>query len=185
LWTCRQRSDEPAGAYIEAKARLARRLGIDGGRIVVDGIIHGLRAETKKDVMMMRPQTVEDLLDAAEVSESSSKAAAPMTRTSDTALAAEIADMRSVITTIAAAMAERPAVAAIDAGNAGASTGPHPKTTTTATTSGGDNPVTIRCVLPDGVTAAQPGMTQPTGADRGAMGRYGRGCGRQGRWNNR
>ena len=68
----------------------------------------------------MRPQNVEDLIDAAEVSETSSRVLAPAARNNDTALAAEIADMRSVVTAIAAAMAECQAVAAVVTGNAGA-----------------------------------------------------------------
>ena len=54
FWQRRQGPDEPAGAYIETKARLARRLGMDDGSITVDGIIHGLRPEIKKDAMMQR-----------------------------------------------------------------------------------------------------------------------------------
>ena len=48
VWMQRQGPDEPAGAYIEVKARLAQRLGFDGSRIVVEGIIHGVRGELKK-----------------------------------------------------------------------------------------------------------------------------------------
>jgi len=98
---------ERAGAYVEAKARLARRLSFDGSCIVVEGIIHGLRAELKKDVMMMRPQTIEDLIDIAEVSESSYNATTPATKPSDSKLAADIADIRTVVTAIAANMPER------------------------------------------------------------------------------
>jgi len=68
-------------------ARLARRLGTDGGRIVIDGIIHGLRHDVKKDVMMMRPHTIED---AADVSEASSKASAPGPKPGDAAFATEL-----------------------------------------------------------------------------------------------
>ena len=97
FWQRRQGPDEPAGAYIEAKARLARRLGMDDDRITADVITPGLRPEIKKDVIMQRPPTIEDLLDVAEASEASNKAVAMATTAQDAELRAELADLRAAM----------------------------------------------------------------------------------------
>ena len=57
----RQGPDESAGRYIEDKARLARRMRINNEAFVLQGIIQGLRADVRRDVMLLQPASLEDL----------------------------------------------------------------------------------------------------------------------------
>ena len=59
--------------------------------------MHGFRPDVKKDVMIMQPTIIEELIDAAEISEASNHATATLTRTSDTAMATELADLRTAV----------------------------------------------------------------------------------------
>ena len=171
FWQRRQGPDEVAGAYIEAKARLARRLGMDDGRVTADVITHGLRPEIKKDVIMQRPSTIEDLLDVAETSEASNKAAAMATTAPDAELRAELADLRAAMSATASAMTERPpATTAQETGShaAAANTATAVATLPAATTAA-PTMAQVQLVTPDGTY-----FVPVAGRGRGGRGRTAR-----------
>ena len=126
FWERRQEPDEPTGRYLEEKARLARRARIGNEPFVLQGMMQGLRAEIRRDVLVQRPTTTEELRKAADVADVSTKATRH--QTDDAAMNAQMADMRSMMATMQAMMAanypERtPATTAHNAGNHAATAG--------------------------------------------------------------
>ena len=199
FWNRRQAPDEPAGSYIEEKARLARRMRIDSQPFTLQGIIQGLRVDVKRDVMLQRPTTLEALVEAAAIGEANAKATATQSRAEEVAVAAQLKEMRAMMATMQAMMVnqQRP-----PAGTSAVDTPtprPAPPTSTTTTiaaanplnvvapnttpmNTGDGSHMTIQLVMPD------PSATQYTDSRRGGGGgppRRGQGRGWRGPWGSR
>ena len=205
FWERRQAPDEPAGSYIEEKARLARRMRIDSQPFVLQGIIQGLRADVRRDVMLQKPTTLEALNEAAAIADASAKAATAQSKNDGAAINAQMAEMRAMMATMQALMInnqQRPvaddSIAETSAPRQApptttvsrttpttAATAQHPTSiaapNTTATSAGDGSRMTIQVVMPE------PSGTQHAGGGRGgdAPGRRGRGRGWRGQWSNR
>jgi len=204
FWERRQAPDEPAASYIEEKSRLARRMHIDSQPFVLHGIIQGLRADVRRDVMLQKPATLEALNEAAAIADASAKAAAAQSRSDETSINAQMAEMRAMMATMQVLMinnqqrpaadastaetsAQRPAPAttAIRTAPTSAATAQHPTSTaapsTTPVSAGDGSRMTIQVVMPD-----SSGM-QHAGGGRGgdAPTRRGRGRGWHGQWSSR
>ena len=63
----RQDPDESARRYLEEKAHLVRRARLGFQPFILHGMMEGLRAEFRREVMLQRPTTLESLLEAADV----------------------------------------------------------------------------------------------------------------------
>jgi len=205
FWNRRQAPDEPAGSYIEEKARLARRMRIDSQPFVLQGIIQGLRADIKRDVMLQRPTTLEALVEAAAIGEASAKANASQTRMDEIAVTTQLTEMRAMMAAMQAMIAtqQRPPAKASAIETSAPQQTPPPTTTitTTATTitttalspPGVSAPIvtptntvdgsrmTIQLVMPDPIATQHIGSRR----DGGGPPRRGRGRGWRGPWSNR
>ena len=162
FWERRQAPDEPAALYIEEKARLARRMRIDSQPFVLHGIIQGLRADVRRDVMLQKPTTLEALNEAAAIADASAKAAAVQSRSDEAAISAQMAEMRAMMATMQVLMINNQQRPVADASTAETSTPRPPPTTVTwqprptSTTTAGPSHY-----QPSGVAAAATAMTQP------------------------
>ena len=193
----RQGPDESAGRYIEDKARLARRMRINNEAFVLQGIIQGLRADVRRDVMLLQPATLEDLMTAATRSEASARAVAAQDRSDNASILAQIAELRVRMNATQPPSGTQRPPSTGHAVVAPPTLGPymHPDTRPTAvpaaagTTLAGPNsatsttaqqPVTVNLMMTDGANS--------TRGDHGGRGRgrRWRGAGRGGHhsWNN-
>ena len=180
FWERRQAPDEPAGVYIEDKARLARRMRLGNEPFVLQGIVQGLRADIRRDVMLLQPTTLEGLIDAAAIGEASAKASALQAKSDNADVNAQLSEMKSMMTAMQAAiLSQQPPTTVNHAVDAAAMYPPQPPpTSTTATapshyrptgmptaataltmppTTSGQQPLTVQFVMPDGGTATRGG----------------------------
>jgi len=97
FWNRRQAPDEPVGDYIEEMACLARRMRLDNEPLMRQGIIQGLRPDIKRDVLVQRPTTLEALAEAAAVGEANARAVHAESRAANTAVASQLAEMRTMM----------------------------------------------------------------------------------------
>ena len=197
FWERRQAPDEPAGVYIEDKARLARRLRLGNEPFVLQGIVQGLRADIRRDVMLLQPTTLEGLIDAAAIGEATAKASALQAKSDSANLNARLSEMQSMMTAMQAViLSQHPPTAVNHVAEAPAAYPPQPRPTSTTAagpsqyhstgmaaaatamtmppTTPGQQPVTVQFVMPDGVAATRGGR-----GGRG-RGRGWRGPGRDG-----
>ena len=68
---------------------------LDNRPLMRHAIVQGLRPDIRRDVLIMRPSTLEELGEAAANGESNARLAAAEWRTSDDAVSAQLAEMRS------------------------------------------------------------------------------------------
>jgi len=194
FWNRRQAPDEPVGDYIEEMACLARRMRLDNEPLMRQGIIQGLRPDIKRDVLVQRPTTLEALAEAAAVGEANARAVHAESRAANTAVASQLAEMRTMMAALQdaittgqrqhagvnaidapAATAERPVIATpttTAAATACVQSGIVTTATTPSTTTGVPHHIAIQLVMPDASASNQ-------GTERGEHGgRAGRGRGR-------
>ena len=189
FWERRQAPDEPAGAYIEDKARLARRMRLGNEPFVLQGIVQGLRADIRRDVMLLQPTTLEGLIDAAAIGEANAKASALQAKSDNADLNARLTEMQSMMTAMQAViLSQQPPTTVNHAAESAAMHPPQPRpasTTvagrshyrpadmppaatalTTPSTTSSQQPVTVQLVMPDSGTATRGGRGG-RGRDRG------------------
>jgi len=189
FWERRQAPEEPAGAYIEDKARLARRMRLGNEPFVLQGIVQGLRADIRRDVMLLQPTTLEGLIDAAAIGEASAKASALQAKSENADLNARLTEMQSMMTAMQAViLSQQPPTTVNHAAESAAMHPPQPRpasTTvagrshyrpadmppaatalTTPSTTSSQQPVTVQLVMPDSGTATRGGRGG-RGRDRG------------------
>ena len=102
FWERQQAPDEPAGVNIEDKARLARRMRLGNEPFVLQGIVQGLRADIRRDVMLLQPTTLEGLIDAVAIGEASAKASALQAKSDNADVNAQLSEMKSMMTAMQA-----------------------------------------------------------------------------------
>ena len=102
----RQGPNEPTSVYTETMVSMTRRLHLDNEPLLRHAIVQGLRPEIRRearDVRVLRPSTLEDLAEAAAIGESNARLAAtgPQQPT-DTAVSAQLAEIRSMVAVLTA-----------------------------------------------------------------------------------
>ena len=95
---------------------------IDSQPFVLHGIIQGLRADVRRDVMLQKPTTLKALNEAAAIADASVKAAAVQSRNDEAAISAQMAEMRAMMATMQVLMINNQQRPVADASTAETST---------------------------------------------------------------
>jgi len=137
---------------------IARRLHLDNEPLMCHAIVQSLRPEIRLDVRVLRPSTLEDLAEAAAIGESNARLAAtgPQQPT-DTAISAQLAEMRSMVAVLTEIVStqQRPGASA-DTADAPTPRRAQPATTATMAVHVQQDVVTI-------ATAPMASATEPRG----------------------
>ena len=147
---------------------------------MLQGIVQGLRADIRRDVMLLQPTTLEGLIDAAAIGEASAKASALQAKSDNADLNARLTEMQSMMTAMQAViLSQQPPTPVNHAAEAAAMHTPQPRpasttaagssyyqprdtpATATALTmpspASGQQPLTVQLVMPDSGTATRGG----------------------------
>ena len=199
FWNRRQGPEEPASTYIETMVSMARRVHLDNEPLMRHAIIQRLRPDIRRDVRVLRPSTLEELAEAAAIGESNARLMTTEPRSTDAAVSAQLAEMRSMVAALTEIVTtqQRPGTSAgiVDAP---AQRTALPATTTAATAVHVQQDVVATATAPATSAADPRGMTvqlvmPPSvapqyGVNHGALGgrpARGRGRGYRGPWRGR
>jgi len=184
FWERCQGPDEPTGKYMEDKARLAQRMRMRNDQFTLHDTIQGMRDDIRRDVLIQRPTTLEELQKAAEVAHASTPY-----RGRRTTMSGQLAERAVIIAQLICGRNRTPKDAGVTADATATISAGHTTAATSTTLPAGptrtdDCTINIRVVMPD-CFGQRADDDHATGHGRGFGPRRGRAHSRRGGWNGR
>ena len=115
LWGRRQRTHETAEEFVTAMQRIAARIPVNDADLVRHAIVHGLKDDIRRFVLMSRCTSIEEVMEAARLAEAT---ADDVPATADRAMLKQLATQVSAIQEAVNKMANAPAAPAPSTDNA-------------------------------------------------------------------